>query len=198
MVSTVLSIIVIGTSPRWAVIGLFIIGPVLAVMWVVSGYYLLKHWLTRPDMMTLMGTAVWTNGLAIKINDITDAINYYAANVAHHHPKLDVSTVLGMFGRARIEFTAGPIWFGEVTSLQHGYSMRVRWKIPVNHYQGGERGWVSTEEEGFGHNDFFHSCHHMVDEMLMGFSDAPECLQWWGMVPKLKQGWIDGPKKVSA
>ena len=197
IVSTVVSIVTMATSPEWAVIGGFILGPVLLLMWAVSGYYLLRHWMTRPDLMTLMGTAVWTNGLAIKGNDVADAINYYAANVAQFHPKLDIAILLSMFGQVGIEFTDDPVWFAKHNSIQRGYTMRVRWGVLVHNYH--KKGWAVEYHEGFGYNDFFHACHQMVDEVLLGaLPDAPGRLQWWGIVPKLQDGWRSGAKKVRA
>ncbi len=199
VVATVGSALLLISAPRAAVIGMFILSPVLLTMWIVCGYFFMKHWLRRPDIVTLMGTAVWTNGLRINGNDISDAINYYATNVGHFHPKLDTATVLSMFGQVSIEFTEDLVWFGRPSAIQRGYSMRIRWHVTVHNYLQKLGTWKVEEHEGFGYNDFFYACHKLVDEVLLDVpSDAPGRLEWWDMIPRLKTGWIEGAKKVSA
>ncbi len=149
--------------------------------YVVAAALLLRRWMQRPTFVTAMGTLVWTNGLDIKPEDVVDAMGYYAANVGRAHKRLDESVLLSLFATARVEFTAKAVWWAgkKYNGLQSGKAVRVRWL------------------GGFGTNAFFHELHHMADEMLLGVKPDYRHVraEWWDLIPKLKQGWMDGPKK---
>ena len=150
--------------------------------WLIFGLLLWSKWRRRPTFITILGTAVWCNGLDIDSGRLIDAINLYSTTVARAHKRLELQAVLAMFSRMRIEFTRDHVWWvGEKKAgLQQGYAIRVRWG------------------DGFGYNALFHEMHHAIDENLLGVpvDYQHKRLAWWDMIPKIKRSWREGASSV--
>ncbi len=181
VVYTGLCIGAVFTHQEWTPVKAVIMVGVGAAMYSIAVLVVMRRRLQMPTFVTRMGTRVWTEVHAVKPEDVADAMCFYAANVGRAHKRLDESTILSLFASAQVEFTLGPSWYGErkYAGLQKGKAVRVTWL------------------GGFGNNAFFHELHHMVDEMLLTVKPdyKHERMDWWDMIPKLKQGWRDGPKK---
>lgn len=179
---TVLIVITLFFEQPWPPpkIALAIGVPVMS--WAIFGAMLWRRWTTRPTFVTLIGTAVWANGIDVTAEQVSDAINLYVYNAATAHKRLDSQTVLAMFGRMRIELTPRPIWWAgkKKAGLQKGYGIRVYWG------------------DGFGYNAFFHECHHAVDENLLAVpvDYQHKRVAWWDLIPKIKRFWREGHKSA--
>lgn len=170
------------TPQEWPLPKAVVMAAVGVIGYAVAACVLWRRWRTSPTFVLPLGTAVWTNGLPIELPDVIAAVGFYAANVGRAHRILSPPLIHAMLSDARIEFTKGPVLWGEekFAGLQKARSVKVMWG------------------DGFGYNAFFHELHHMVDERLLDRVDRRhEREDWWKIVSQLKKVWRDGGAKRS-